>query len=106
MAAKEVSVSLIDGICTVPSVTLGPNDNIRWKNETGDDIHIFVPVDKKHGNGPLNGGFNRSVPNNASADSGPPIHVTAPTNYSYAIYCTATGVFAVGGSDPQIIVTP
>ncbi len=114
MASKDVNVWIaVDSngtasrVCVADPVKLAPGDKLRWVNNTGDDIIVFFPHDNVLGN--TTGHFHHKVPKNAAyAHPGAAARQTPPGSpepYSYVIYCAATNRFAVGGSDPEIIVT-
>jgi len=101
---QEVVVKRVEntGICVViPGSfhTQGIN-RVEWINETGGDIDILVPdgrvgARRKHlshkPNGPDKGiDF---IPQGGNGEE-----------YPYAVYCHATRSFAVGGSEPEMIV--
>ena len=113
MASKDVNVwRALDQngnpskICVADSVKLAAGDTVRWVNSTGGDIIVFFPHDNVLGNS--TGHFHHKVANGASyAHAGGASRRTPPgpeEQYSYSIYCTVTKRFAVGGSDPEIIV--
>ena len=107
MASVDIYVVKASGrVCIVDQAQLNPGDTVCWHNQTGDDIIVFFPhadvlgKPSKHffatikDKAPLPhaGAATKKIP------AGP------PEQYSYAIFCLATGRFAVGGSDPEIII--
>jgi hypothetical protein len=94
-------------VCVADVGTLNNGDTLRWVNKTGGDIIVFFPHDNVLGN--ATGHFHHKVANNASYHhAGAAARRTPPgeeEQYSYAIYCAAMNRFAVGGSDPEIIIT-
>jgi hypothetical protein len=113
MASKDVNVWMaVDAngkasrVCVADPVSLAPGDTVRWVNNTGADIIVFFPHDNVLGN--ATGHFHHKIATGAShAHAGGAARRTAPgkpEQYSYSIYCSATNRFAVGGSDPEIIV--
>ena len=93
-------------VCVADPVELQPGDTVKWVNKTGDDIVVFFPHDNVLG--PTTGHFHNKIPNGAShAHPGAATRKTPPgrkEQYNYSIFCFATNRFAVGGSDPEIIV--
>ena len=94
-------------ICVADPGKISAGDTVRWSNQTGDDIIVFFPHDNVLGNSTKHFfhkiGDKSSHHHTGSAtkknSAGP------PERYPYAIYCVATGRFAVGGSDPEMIIT-
>jgi len=113
MASKDVNVWIaLDGagnasrVCVADPVKLQPGDTIRWVNRTGGDIVVFFPHDNVLGNSTghfhhkVNSGSSYSHPGQATRKN-----PTGPSEqYNYVIFCAVTNRFAVGGSDPEIIV--
>ena len=106
MPQKNVTVSLVNGVPTVPKASLQRGDTLTWTNDTGGDITVFVPLNTGRGNGPFNGMITRSASNAGTTPPSPAAAGNQSTSYIYAIYCQATNSFAIGGSDPQIEITP
>jgi hypothetical protein len=77
------------------------NDTIVWK-AIGTDAHVLVPDPS------LFGGV--QAINLAAGTESNPIEVSAnacvDTIYPYSVFCDATGEFAQGDSDPELIVGP
>jgi hypothetical protein len=94
-------------VCVANPGVLAPGDTPRWNNNTGGDIIVFFPHDNVLGN--ATGHFHHKIAANGSHHHNHgATRRTAPgkpEQYSYAIYCAATNRFAVGGSDPEMIVT-
>ena len=114
MASKDVNIWVaLDGagkasrVCVADPVALAPGDTVRWVNQTGDDIIVFFPHDNTLGNS--TGHFHHKVAKNASYAHPGAASKQTPSGpaerYSYVIYSAATKRFAVGGSDPEIIIT-
>ena len=83
-----------------PSVVLDHNDTIAWLNLTGDDVTVLFPhagVFANHANA-----FAQTLNDQNKHDPGQASNVTKA--FPYAVFCKATGTFAVGNSDPEIIV--
>jgi len=93
-------------VCVADRVQLAPGDTVRWVNKTGGDVIVFFPHDNVLGNATAH--FHHKIANGGShAQPGGATRRTPPgkpEQYSYSIYCMATNRFAVGGSDPEIIV--
>lgn len=71
--------------------------DVQWKNETGDEIEVFV-LSRPLGNP-------RPITINPSASA--PIRIQPKVSsgrFTYAVYCHQTNSFAVGGSEPEMIV--
>jgi hypothetical protein len=113
MASKDVNVWMATDangrasrVCVADPVKLAPGDTVRWVNKTGGDIIVFFPHDNVLGNS--TGHFHHKIAKGAThAHPGAAARQTPPgpeEQYSYSIYCTVTKRFAVGGSDPEIIV--
>jgi hypothetical protein len=89
--------------CTVsPSEAKLKNgrDDIRWSNETGDKVVVFMPHDGVLGDADH---FHQTIHDTKKHQRTGPSSGTPKGGYKYAIYCDATGTFATG-SDPEIIV--
>jgi len=105
MAIVDINVVKASSrVCIADQAQLNPGDTVRWNNLTGDDIIVFFPHDdrlsSKH--------FFKTVVDKdklhhtgGAAKKNP---AGPPESYSYVIFCVATGRFAVGGSDPEIII--
>ena len=106
MPQKNVTVSLVNGVPTVPKAQLSRGDTLTWTNSTGGEIHVFVPVHAGADNGPFHAVVTRTAANNATTPPSPAAAGKTAQTYIYAIYCAATHSFATGGSDPQIEITP
>ena len=113
MASKDVNVWMAmdangrpSKVCIADRVKLAPGDTVRWVNNTPGDIIVFFPHDNVLGNTTAH--FHHKIASGAShAHPGAAARRTAAgpeEQYSYSIYCAATKRFAVGGSDPEIIV--
>lgn len=111
----SISVGKHGNVCVVdPSpANAGPGHTVKWTNNTGDEIEIFFP---NHGRvfvdfpRDSSGNPHKKVPggqrnNQYSASVHPKAGANNPNGkHHYAIYCKATGSFAVGGSDPELDV--
>ena len=93
-------------VCIVDPAQLAAGDTARWHNQTGDDVIVFFPHDNVLGNAAKH--FFTTIPDKASHHApGAAAKKNAagpPEPYPYVIFCAATNRFAVGGSDPEIIV--
>jgi hypothetical protein len=74
-------------------------DEIRWKNLTNGSITLFLPA----------GVFSAQATSEDIAPGGqsaakPVLASAAPGHHPYTIFCTATNGFAIGNSEPEIIV--
>jgi hypothetical protein len=114
MARRDVNVWIAmdangqpSRVCVADPVSLDRGDSVRWVNNTGGDIIVFFPHAKVLGRS--KGHFHHKVGKNESyTHEGKAARRTRgskPEKYSYSIYCSATQRFAVGGSDPEMIIT-
>lgn len=100
-----VEVSIVSGtdICVVkPGIFhLGAGNNIRleWKNSTGGEVVVYLPEDDLDA-------VDREVRIPDGNTKGTTFRNPRGTgsHYSYAVYCCQTKSFAVGGSEPEMIV--
>src|SRR6266581_904853 len=99
MAQQNVTVSLVNGVPTVPKASLQRGDTLTWTNNTTGAITIFVPIHAAAGNGPFNAVITRSAAANGGTSAPSPASAgNISTTYIYAIYCETTNTFTVGGS--------
>ncbi|MBI3004734.1 MAG: hypothetical protein HYY49_04890 [Ignavibacteriales bacterium] len=71
--------------------------DVEWRNETQDEIEVFVL--SRHLGRP------KPITINPSDTGRIKVHPKVPTGrFTYAIYCHQTNSFAVGGSEPEMIV--
>ena len=84
-----------------PSVVLDHNDTISWLNLTGDDVTVMFPHAGVFG---VHAGaaFAQSVGHGNKHDPGAVQNLTQAC--PYCVFCQVTGTFALGNSDPEIIV--
>jgi hypothetical protein len=81
----------------------GNPDRITWHNLTTDTIVVFVPDGVFSASG---SGTHTALPITAGSTGNLIIHGGANLgNTAYGVYCRSTNSFAVGHSDPEIIVT-
>ena len=107
MAIVDINVVKASAkVCIADQAQLSPGDTARWINQTGDDIILFFPHGDVLGKGSKH--FFVTIPDRTShhhagtaakKNAGGP-----PEQYTYVIFCAATSKFAVGGSDPEIII--
>jgi len=97
-------------VCLVETATVNPADTVTWQNDTADDVIVFFPHDDVFGAGSRH--FHKTIQPPASGHNtyahaggaqkknagGPPEH------YQYVVFCKETMTFAIGGSEPEIIV--
>lgn len=107
MAIVDINVVKASGrVCIADPAQLNQGDTVRWNNQTGGDIIVFFPHDDVLGNATKH--FFNTIADKAShhhTGGARKKNAAGPAEqYSYAIYCLATGRFAVGGSDPEIII--
>ena len=112
MASKDVNIWIaVDGagnpsrVCVADPVALAPGDTVRWVNKTGGDIIVFFPHDNVLGNAHFHHKVSKTIPYPHPGAASKQTPGGPAEKYSYAIYSTATNRFAVGGSDPDIIIT-
>jgi hypothetical protein len=75
-------------------------DNVIWKNLTKDEIVVMFP---KGAFAPLANHVTQVVAPGGNVNL--PIDAGATLqNYSYVVFCRETNSFAIGNSDPEIIV--
>jgi hypothetical protein len=114
MARKDVNVWIATDangqpsrVCVADPASLDRGDTVRWVNNTGGDIIVFFPHARVLGRS--RGHFHHKVTRGESySHPGRAARRTRgrkPEQYSYSIYCSVTKRFAVGGSDPEIIIT-
>lgn len=106
---QMVDVTRVAGtrVCVANPVTVDTTqaDTIAWRNNTNDDIIVFFPHDgvfDHNGKTHFHHKINRGGPpfSAGRADAG-----KAGRTFRYVIFCLETGTFAVGGSDPEVIIT-
>ena len=107
MAIVDINiVKASANVCIADQVQLNPGDTARWVNQTGDSVILFFPHEDVFGKGSKH--FFATVPDKAShhpAGAATKKNPAGPAEkYTYVIFCRATNRFAVGGSDPEIIV--
>lgn len=105
MPAKTVSVAVVrrgnDCVVVPPSVVLEQGDSIRWVNVTGSPATVLFPHANVFGANAFSARMDNTN-NNKHAPANPAGNVTQ--QFPYRIFCEATNAFALGNSDPEIIV--
>jgi hypothetical protein len=106
MAVVNIAVTQVPGtkVCYVPAPTIQQGDKVTWTNTTTDDVVLLFPHTV---------GLGSHVFSHVIA-AGQTYHHLAPADkknpagpeerFRYALFCRSAGRFAVGGSDPEIIV--
>jgi hypothetical protein len=99
----DITISVQAGVAKATKVTAKPGDNVNWVNNTGDRVILFFPHD---GIFSLGSHFHHSIGKNGHHQPLTTIvaQPVAKKHCPYAIWCDATGTFAIGNSDPEIIV--
>ena len=106
MAVVDINITQVAGtrVCIVNPTQLQPGDKVRWVNTTQDEVVVIFP----HKSGLGAHVFCHTVAANDDyrhqAAAGKKNPVGPPETFRYAVFCQSTGRFAVGGSDPEIIV--
>ena len=101
----DVTISIDGGIAkatNVPSAKLG--DKVNWINTTADDAIVFFPHDGVFGAGSLH--FHHTIPSGKPFQPKKAIvkQLVKKRICNYAIWCQESMSFAIGNSDPEIIV--
>ena len=103
-SVQEVLIKRVDNtkICVVipGSFHLKGITRVEWINETGGEIDVLVPDNRV-------GAKRKHLPHKPTGLDKGIDFVQQNGNgekYPYAVYCHATGSFAYGGSEPEMIV--
>lgn len=108
MAQVNITITKVSPrVCLVDQQTLNSatGDKANWINHTGDEVIVFFPHDDVLGAGASGRHFHKQVPKGGNYTHPDPANPAKKGRFPYAIYCSATQNFAIGGSDPEIIVS-
>jgi hypothetical protein len=107
MAYVDIEIRQLLGtrVCFARPARLQPGQRVRWINRTKGDAVVFFP--HTTGLGPRI--FCRTISPGKSYKHQAPARKTnpdqdEPESFHYAIYCHWRRGFAIGGSDPEIMV--
>lgn len=107
MEPKKVTVRVFcptNDICVVEKVHVVPGDKVCWDNQTGKPIDILFPdhglLKIRH----IGHGAGQTNPADQPEIQKVPVDSSKPLSYFYAVYSHRLKKFAVGGSEPEMIV--
>ena len=105
MAQQRVLVVKRGNACfAIPaSVVATAGDTVKWFNLTGGGATVIFPHDGVFGVGVPGQGFGQRIKDTQDHQPGNPVQAGL-RHCPYKIYCEITDSFAVGSSDPEIIV--
>jgi hypothetical protein len=100
----DISQILLTNVCFVINPTIQQGDKVTWTNRTTADVVLLFP----HTAGLGANVFCHTIAagqtyhHQATANKRNP--AGNPEVFRYALFCHSAGRFAIGGSDPEIIV--
>jgi hypothetical protein len=114
MAQVDITIKKTSSGCKVlpPYPSLQVGDTINWRNRTGARIIVFFPHDTALGTvvaGVPNpkAHFHLRIPaggNDGPAEGALSQGAGTVVSFPYVIWCNATNDWAIGSSDPEIII--